>query len=74
MKGFLLPEGDVEEYDAKLYKLLFDKHEKALLYTEKGLRAAEAQRHGSRRNYRKLEIRLGRRLSRHVCRHKQAEG
>lgn len=38
MKGFFPPEGDLEDYAEELCNLLLDKHEEALLYTEKGLR------------------------------------
>jgi hypothetical protein len=38
MKGFFPPEENMEEYAEKLCKLLLDKHEEALLYTERGLR------------------------------------
>jgi len=38
MAAYFPPEEDIEKYAEKLCKLLLDKHEEALLYTERGLR------------------------------------
>lgn len=38
IRSFFPPEEDIERYAEKLCKLLLDKHEEALLYTERGLR------------------------------------
>ncbi len=38
MPGYFPPKGDLESFAERLCKLLFEKHEEALLYTENGLR------------------------------------